>query len=412
MRLTRAGAFVILLLMGIPGLAIPVLEASPSSTSAIPTARPTPPQFAALDEAVLVFMEARGIHAASFALTYKGTLVWSQGYGTLSRGGVDLVQPDTPFRIASVTKPLTAAAVKLLVAEGKLHPSDRVFCADSVTAPPAAVRCHLQLHPGAYVPPADARTLTITVQQLLDHRGGWDRTKSGDLMFKAIEIAAAQGVPSPPGPLDIARYAYARPLDFPPGNRVAYSNYGYMLLGLIVEKASGMDYTEFVRTRVLSDPLEGIAPGHEVPRELALGRTLAVNRDPREPVYNCDGGWKGRNVFNPAEYVCWADGGWHLEVMEAHGGLIASAPTLVWFLDHYRMNGDVRPPYVLPVNVNQNAWFFGSLDGTFTLVRQRPDGYSYAVLLNQRWDPSGLRYDVIKDELDAAVGAYHQARRS
>src|SRR5207237_3799977 len=73
----------------------------------------------------------------------------------------------------------------------------------------------------------------------------------------------------------------------------------------------------------------------------------------------------------------WPDGGFCLEAMDSHGGVIASAPDLVKFLQAYWMDGSVRSAG------SQNSWFFGNLPGTFTFVIQRPDGVNIAVLFNQ-----------------------------
>src|SRR5439155_13454828 len=97
----------------------------------------------------------------------------------------------------------------------------------------------------------DPRLSEVTVRHLLQHSGGWNREKSGDPMFKAAEISSELGVPSPPSSLNIIRYMMGRPLDVDPGTRYAYSNFGYCVLGRILEQRSGESYENYVKKQVL-----------------------------------------------------------------------------------------------------------------------------------------------------------------
>ena len=81
----------------------------------------------------------------------------------------------------------------------------------------------------------------ITTRHLLQHTGGWDRDKSFDPMFRPREISRTLGVASPPGPRDILRYRLGQPFEFDPGTRYAYSNFGYCVLGRVIEKVTGVN---------------------------------------------------------------------------------------------------------------------------------------------------------------------------
>jgi hypothetical protein len=85
--------------------------------------------------------------------------------------------------------------------------------------------------------------------------------------------------------------------------------------------------------------------------------------------------------------------------MDAHGGLVTSATTLGKFLDAYCINGK---PSTGPGSCGTFA-FFGSLDGTLSLVVQQPDGINYVVILNNRWDQKNGNYDTVKDTMDAMM---------
>jgi CubicO group peptidase (beta-lactamase class C family) len=336
------------------------------------------PELLAYDQAMYDFMRARNIPAGALAVTRNGKLLLAHGYGYADRERTRSVQPDTPFRYMSITKPVTAAAVKSLIRQGKLQLTTRVLPL-------------LELAAG------DPRMNDITIQHLLEHKGGWDIQQLGyDPMFRAIEIKQALGLEGLPNEWDIARYMVGQPLSFAPGTREAYSNFGYLLLGLAIEKVSGKSYIEYVQQNIFQ-PL-GI-------RDIELARTLPQDRNPREPFYSDP--YQGRNVFAPPDYplVSWADGGWVAENMDAHGGLIGSASSYAAFMDKYWVNGDPRR------GENQDWVFFGSLDGTFTMARWKFGNINIVALFNQRADASGLKYDDIWHVMDEVTNSIKQQSR-
>ena len=98
--------------------------------------------------------------------------------------------------------------------------------------------------------PADPRSDAITIQQLLDHMGGYDDTATGsgfDPTYQMRKIALDEGLGHKVSKLDVCRYMYARMLDFTPGARSQYSNFGYLLASAVVEKVTGMDYFAYVQ---------------------------------------------------------------------------------------------------------------------------------------------------------------------
>jgi N-acyl-D-amino-acid deacylase len=207
-------------------------------------------------------------------------------------------------------------------------------------------------------------------------------------MFRPRAIAEALQLPGPPSPVEILRYMLGQPLQFAPGSWTVYSNFGYSVLGRVIEKVSGQSYLDFVRREVLAPA--GIT-------SVTLGRTLPADRDPREPFYSDPA--RGPNVLAPArkEMVPAPDGTFHLEALDAHGGLIGSASDLVRFLNVYQLDG--QPVMAKPAP----GCYFGSLPGTFTLLIQRADGVKIAALFNQRIDPSGRDYQAIRAHLDKAA---------
>jgi N-acyl-D-amino-acid deacylase len=350
------------------------------------------------------FIGEHKLPGAALAVARNGRLLYARGFGYADLEKKEPVQPDSLFRIASVSKPLTSAAILQLVERKKLSLDDHAFA----LLEPA-------LKAGEK---SDERLAKISIRDLLAHAGGFDRDKSGDPMFMARRIARDLRVPSPPAPSDIVRWMAARPLDFDPGTKSVYSNFGYCLLGRIVERAGGESYERFVQHHVLQ-PL-GIT-------RMRLGRTLESDRAEGEVRYY-SAEKSGRTVFDsgpqeaPNPY-----GSWCLESMDAHGGWIASAPDLVRFATGLGQPGKVlreeslrmlwaRPAYVAPkaaafyacgwmvrpVGKGANTWHNGSLPGTSTLLVRRHDGFVWAVLFNSReGNPAGKIDGRIHEAVDA-----------
>lgn len=332
-----------------------------------------------VEEALLQFMRERRIPCATLAIAREGEeIVYSRGFGYADKGRKRVIQPDDPFRLASVVKPITAAAVRKLIAEKKIHLGDKAFDLIDVDYP-------------RHFAPADRdpRLEKITLDHLLSHRGGWDRNKAFDPMFRTWEIAEALKRPAPPGPKEVIAYMLGQKLQFMPGSQNSYSNFGYCVLGRVIEHASGKPYEQYVRQDLLA-PLKI--------KTIELGRSLPEKRNPREPWYSDPG--QGDNVMlpKPGTLVARGDGDFYLEAMDSHGGLIGSAPDLVRFLDAYWISGHPREG-----KVGQEWTHFGSLPGTYTMARQRKDGVNIAVLFNQRTDVSGKDYGEILRVLDRAI---------
>ena len=333
----------------------------------------------AFDDFMKRFMGARGIPAAALCVSRNGTILLERAYGWQDQARLIPLRPSAMFRIASLCKPITASAIQALIAQGQLSPDAHAFNLGQAGGGILAIT--------PFVTP-DPRLASVTVAHLLAHTGGWDRGLSGDPMFESISIASALAIPGPPGPEDIARYMMGRPLDHAPGTTYSYSNFGYMLLGLILQQVSGSNYADYIHSQLFS-PL-GVAA-----TEIELGHTLAAQRNPREPWYSDPG--IGPSVFSPSQNVLSPDGSFYLEAMEAHGGLISTSEAYARFLNAYWIDGSPR------AGNGQDWTFLGSLPGTFTLGRQRPDGVNIVAFFNQRSDSSWLPYEDIQAQMDAAA---------
>lgn len=102
-------------------------------------------------------------------------------------------------------------------------------------------------------PIVDGRILLTTVRDLLTHTGGWDRDVAFDPMFRSQLVAAILGIAGPSECENVIYYMFGQELPRDPGTTYAYSNFGYCVLGRIVERVTGYDYKEAVR-RTLLDP--------------------------------------------------------------------------------------------------------------------------------------------------------------
>ncbi|HAA59481.1 MAG TPA: D-aminoacylase, partial [Planctomycetaceae bacterium] len=223
-----------------------------------------------LDRLMTDFVSRHQLPGASLAVTRNGRLVYARGFGLADRQSGDPVLPTSRFRIASLSKPVTSVAILQLVEAGRLKLDD-----------PVAEILGLE-------PEVDAkRSRRVTVRQCLQHTGGWDRSDSFDPMFQSIRISRVLDTKAPAGPAEVIRFMQKWPLDFDPGTRYAYSNYGYCLLGRVIEKISGQSYERYVQARVLK-PM-GVT-------RMRIGRTRIEGRAKGEVRYHVDGEKVGLSV--------------------------------------------------------------------------------------------------------------------
>ena len=315
-------------------------------------------------------MSERSIGAAVLCIAKADSeIVYERGFGHMDRDETRTVPADAIMRVASLAKPVTAAAIRTLVREGRLSLDDRLTEL-------------LEIKPHG---DPDPRLDDVTIRHLLEHKGGWDRKKSGDPMFRAIAIAKELETESPPSREEIASWVFGQKLDFDPGERKAYSNFGYLLLGRVIERVTGDDATDWIRRNIVKSD------------DFILARTFPNARSPREPQYFHPGP-ETPNVFDPDRQAPWPDGGWDSESMDTHGGWAITARAYTDFLIRYWMSGEPRRR-----GERYSFVFYGSLPGTWSIARQRPDGISWTAIFNQRKDDSGLSYKEIFSEIDETI---------
>jgi CubicO group peptidase (beta-lactamase class C family) len=375
----------------------------PISGAAVPGMQP-------YEQSVRDLMKKYGIPGGAVAVVRDGKLFYARGFGYADLEHKTPVQPDAQFRIASVSKPITAVAVMKLVEEGKLKLDDHV----------APLIAHLNPAPGATV---DPRWEQITIRHLLNHTGGWDRAKPNggfDPMDRPVVAAAAVNAPAPASAETIIRYMKGMPLDFNPGERHVYSNFGYAILGRVIERLSGMRYEDYVRARVLQ-PVGA--------NRTRSGKTRLNDALPDEVRYYVSG--MGLNapmvpsVFPGGGTVPLNYGGYHLEAMDASGAWVSSTVDLLRFT--VSVDGRASPPDILsagsveemtssgatvcadgacyyaagwlvrPVQSGATWWHGGDLPGTKSILVRSYYNISWVALFN-----TGVPNTFV-GELDAAL---------
>ncbi len=377
-------------------IAVTTTEAGTSSTTAVErvdlvTALDTdrPVEGAVADASWVPVVEAfedfaaqRDIGAATLAVAVEGqpTALVALGWSDLDR--TEPLSIDARYRLASVTKPYTRALALELEAQGLIDLDRQVFC-----TPGRSGDCLLDLVAEAAEVgrPVLDEMADITVRHLIDHTAGFDSSATLDPMFAPLLIQFDLGIEGLPVERDVATWMLGEPLVHTPGEVYAYSNVGYLLAGLAMEEATGSGYLDLLRTHV------------DASDALVLGASLPADRAADEVEYACDEGLTV-DVFDvEGPEVCWADGGFHLEAMTAHGRLVAPVSEVLAFLIRRCVDG--------VANLGGcNAWHDGSLSGNYAVARNfgRVD---YVVLFNQRRDPEhpGFGYADVVDTLDAAI---------
>lgn len=193
----------------------------------------------AMDAEIRRFMQKWEMKGMSLAVVRNDSLVYAKGYGYADVETGEKMDASTVMRIASASKLVTAIGVMKLVEQGKLHLDDKVFGPEGI------------LNDSSFTSAvADRRIFDITVDHLLQHKGGFGRG-AGDPMFNTREIIAAKGLDHAPDNDELTRIVLGRKLAFQPGNGRRYSNFGYMLLSLVIEKVTGKEYWDFMREDVL-----------------------------------------------------------------------------------------------------------------------------------------------------------------
>ena len=235
-----------------------------------------------------------------------GKTVFARGYGVRDLRSRDRTGPDTSFRLASVTKQFTATAVMLLVRDGKLRYEDKLT--DVFPAFPAYGR-------------------TITIRELLTHTSG---LPDYEKLMEAAEKGRAPIWTAERQIHDDEVLALLRGETkgrFEPGTSWAYSNSGYVLLGLVVARASGKPFPDFVRDRIF--------------RPLQMTHTLAYEAGKSEVPQRAFGHTKEGAAFREADQS-------PTSATLGDGGVYSSIEDLAKWDEALRTNELLSPAWMKP----------------------------------------------------------------
>jgi CubicO group peptidase (beta-lactamase class C family) len=296
----------------------------------------------------------------AIAIAFRGQLRYEEAFGMADGERGERLTPAHRFRIASVSKPITACTIMDLVERGRLKLDDRVFGRGTILGTDYGRA------------PYKRYVEDVTVEHLLTHTaGGWPNDGT-DPMFHQPTMSVTELIS---WTLD------SIPLTSAPGAQYAYSNFGYCVLGRVIEILTGSRYEDHVRSRILSRC--GIG-------DMTIAGNSLADRLPGEVRYF---GQDGENPY-----------GMNVRRMDSHGGWIASARDLVSFVTH--VDGFTTTPNILradtiarmvtastanagyakgwAVNRQNNWWHTGSLPGTETIMVRTAGGFAWAALTNTR----------------------------
>lgn len=316
------------------------------AAATVPVSGPAVPQLAALDTKMLALLKEFGdpagaLPGGALAVSYQGRLVYARGFGYADLSTLESVQPDSIFRLASISKLITVAAYERLVSTGRLNPNTGAVGLLGLSPPPGQ-----QIH---------SDWSTMTVAHLRDMKAGFLTTGGDRALDYDYGVAAAQAVGiAMPGDINTRiRYALGQKLDYTPGsapcanpfNPPCYSNFEYQILGRVIERASGKTFANFVQDELMSPA--GVT-------RIRPAKSFASQKWPGEVSYlGHPSELMGQSVFPSLPgYVPLTYGAYAYELLDSFGGMTASAPDLLRF---YRM-------------WSRGYYFNGSLTGTNTSV--------------------------------------------
>lgn len=284
-------------------------------------------------------MSAEGFVGAQVAITRNEKLVYLQSFGTADESNGLKVSNRSLFRIASISKPITLMAISKLVSENKLKTSDFVFGTNGILGTQYGT------------PPYEPLEESIRISHLINHTAGFTNVPF-DIMFDDGSLSHADL---------IGKVLDERSLTETPGDEYDYSNFGYCLLGRIIEEVTGKSYEQYVLDEILS--------AMDI-NDMKIGGNTSEDAFPGEVAY----------------YSSWASPyGMNVSRMDSHGGWIASAESLARLAVHTDTRGsfpDLLPSgkalsYLGSGNWNHN----GALPGTLSVL-QVGHPISYAVVVN------------------------------
>ena len=354
------------------------------------------PELHDMDSIMRRYLKRWELNGAQLAVTRNDSLLYVKGYGWADKERNVLMEPCHIMRMASVSKLVTAVGIMKLQEMGRLKLSDKVFGPQGI------------LNDTTYINSIrDKRYYDITVEQLLRHKAGFNNY-AGDPMSSTRYIMMQNRLTTPPTHRELLRILLRRHLGYTPGTGRCYSNLGYTILSMIIEKRSGMSYEQFMQDKVLRPA--GCFDFH-------IAGIYYRDRRPNEVRYYMHGGSEPVYEYNNSgKKVDKCYGDTDIPRLAGAGAWAASAAELsrlIASIDGCSVLPDVISPQSVKAMTQQMpsgdyslGWNYtpvgrpwirtGSLSGTSALVMRYPDGQCWILLTNtSTWKGHGFSIDTI-----------------
>ena len=336
------------------------------------------PELKAMDHSVDSFMNFWALKGVALAVVRNDSLVYAKGYGKADASTP--MTPGTTMRLASVSKLLTAVGIMKLQEEGK------VFMDTPVFGPFGVLK---RFDP--YI--KDSNYYSMTVEHLLRHQGGFT-TLGGDVMFSTLTFMRNHGLSEAPDAETLVQKQLARRLGFEPGTWQDYSNFGYLLLSLIIEEVSGMPYEEYMQEHVFKPAgCTGFSIAGNYLKDRQPGESMYFMQPDSELVPSFDGKLA-------AVEKCY--GGNDITSLKGAGAWIGSAVEMARLVSCIDGRGPMKDILTEDSVRQMTTWYdentfslgwvdtkpdgewtrTGSFSGTSALVKVYPDGECWVLISN------------------------------
>ena len=335
-----------------------------------------------IDSMVGRVMRSLRLVGATVAIVKDERLVYAQGYGYADLEAKEPVTPESKFRIGSISKLVTAVAVMKLVEDGEISLDDYVFGDRGI------------LKGGVYDKVKNRNVYNIKVKHLLNHTAGWSLITYGDPMFIPHKIHKMDDASYPIDFDEVIEFVIERHLPYRPGTRYNYSNFGYCLLGRVIEEVTGDDYEDWVQDNVLEpNGIEGMSIAGNLLDDRQRGEVKYYDKSADNEQLSFDG--SGEMVYKPY-------GADDIEMLGPAGGWLATATDLMRLtvmIDGYSKRypdmlskvridqmvkgvGGVNRPLGWRTTKGEHWWRTGTLSGTSALLTRDVNGYSWVIIAN------------------------------
>ena len=309
-----------------------------------------------INNQIQAYINQHSIPGLSIAITRQERLVFAKGYGFADTSTGEKVNPNHLFRIASVSKSMTAIAIMKLIEQGKFSLTSKVFGSSALLGTTYGTKSY------------STRLRNITVQQLLEHTSGLSND-GGDPIFMKYDLSQNELIN---WVLD------NRIVKNTPGSTYEYLNFGYLLLGRIIEKCTGKTYEEYLRNSILNN-----SPQTSM---IVVGEDSLANKKTNEVIYYPNSAYNLR-----------------VRRMDSTDGLIARPIDLVGILtkvDGFNFKANILSNATITTMWTGSSanpgygkgWFIdnsyrghmGAIPGTIAYLARRNNGLSYAFTANTR----------------------------